>query len=185
MIKATPIKLDVSSGFKTITLLVADFTPFMDFLGRPIEMSVAPSTENPLPDPANLVQIQTQAAPVAAPAPAASDKVIDTQAFQERPASTSGAMGAANADNPNACPLCYGHGLVKEFREGDTVGTPAVCTVCSGTGIKPAEATAATEKPLVSCTACSGTGCDGTPGRPCERCEGKGVEPLNPPTHTD
>lgn len=185
--QATPIKIDVSTGMKTVTLLVADFTPFL-VLGKPVELFVTPFAEME-PDPANIVQPPTAGS--AAPQPPTDSgnmpPVTGTAAYESRPESSSGPMGAANAGNPNACPVCYGHGLVKEFRgENDITGTPATCKTCGGTGIKPAEVVAAKDTgPIKACTGCDGSGSE-SPGKRCQRCDGTGIEPANPPaTHNE
>lgn len=191
MIKATPIKLDVSTGFKTVTLMVADFAPFMD-LGKPLEMSVAPLKE-PAPDPANLVKLDTQAAPAGSSAPQpptdsgnfppGAEKVTSVAPFESRPTASGMPLGAANAGNPNACPVCYGHGLVREFRgENDITGTTASCKACGGTGINrenqtpPTVATSA----IQPCENCKGDGNDPeNGGKPCPVCDGTGIKPAN------
>jgi len=186
--QATPIKMDVSTGFKTVTLMVEDFTPFLA-LGKPVELSVSAPLEV-LPPAANTPAPTVPAAgssDASKIVPFESQTVSRVEAYDKRPESSSGAMGAANADNPNTCPLCYGHGLVKEFRgENDITGTPATCKTCGGTGIKPAEVTAAPDKgPIKACEGCNGSGSE-SPGKQCLRCEGTGIEPVNPPaTHNE
>lgn len=168
--KATPIKLDVTTGFKVVSLLVADLTPFLA-LGLPVEITVgAPEIVTPPPalDTGNMPPpIRTEGITNAA------DKGI--------------AEGAANAGNPNACTLCFGHGLVKEFAEGDTVGVVATCKTCGGTGIKPVLPVLSTPTEdmgaIKPCTECEGSGAE-SPGKPCFHCSGTGTEPANPP-HTD
>lgn len=180
--QATPIKIDVSTGMKTVTLLVADFTPFL-VLGKPVELFVTPFAEME-PDPANIVQPPTAGS--AAPQPPTDSgnmpPVTGTAAYESRPESSSGPMGAANAGNPNACPVCYGHGLVKEFRgENDITGTPATCKACGGTGMNrenqtPPPVAASAIQP---CENCKGDGNDPeNGGKPCPVCDGTGIKPA-------
>lgn len=189
--QATPIKIDVSNGFRQVTLLVADFTPFLA-LGKPVELTVGEPQDVQPPktsssDASNVIQMggATSAAPVEKLPPNESP-VTGSEPFTERPTANGMPLGAANAENPNACPLCYGHGLVREFRgEADTTGTTVTCKTCGGTGIKPAEAAAAKDTgPIKACTGCDGSGSE-SPGKRCQRCDGTGIEPANPPATHD
>lgn len=188
--QATPIKIDIEGGFSKVTLYVQDLKPFTQNMGKQIELSVTEVEQPTMPPPAaenNVVQLSPTIAGESGNMAAKPEVVTRLEPYAERPISSSGVMGAANADNPNACPLCYGHGLVKEFRGGnDITGTPAVCKTCGGTGIKPAEAAAATDTGAIKpCTECGGSGSE-SPGKRCQRCEGTGTEPANPPaTHNE
>lgn len=175
--KARIATVDVKTGQKVVTLFVEDLAPFTTNLGEMVELTVAtiPKQEPKQPEetPANVVNGNF---------PAAAEKVTETKPFESRPESGGTPMGAANADNPNACPLCYGHGLVREFRgENDVTGTTATCKTCGGTGINrenqtPPPIAASDIKP---CETCNGDGNDPeNGGKRCPTCDGTGIKPA-------
>lgn len=178
--KATVIKLDVQSGMNVVTLYVQDVEPFRRNFGKYIELTAADIEQPPMEPPAANTETPPPANVVPFAAPNNNDVLKKTERYMERPVSTSGPMGAANAGNPNACGLCYGHGLVKEFRGDDMTGVPATCKECSGTGIKPAEkAEPAPVKEIKPCDNCKGTGVNPEEaGQRCPTCDGTGTAPA-------
>lgn len=112
--KATAQKYDVSSGFRAITLLVEDFTPFP--LGVQVELTIQ-QIEQPQP-PANVVAM----------APATAENV----------GSVVSETGNQTNTSPTACDTCKGSGVVAQFADGQTTGTPTTCEACKGSGVKQA-----------------------------------------------
>ena len=119
--QATPIKIDVSTNFKCVTLMVEDFTPFLK-LGVPVELTVVQGEMPTMPE--NVTSVVPDNVTTLPPITAEGSK-------EETVTNVPGTPPPVEA-----CELCKGTGQVALFPDGATEGVPTRCDPCRGTGMK-------------------------------------------------
>lgn len=122
--KATAQTHDVATGFRAVTLLVEDFTPFP--LGVQVEIEVK-QIEQPQPPAA-----MTTATPP--PENVVTLPPINAGGSKEETVTTI----TGTTPPPDACEVCKGSGAVSQFPDATTPGSgnPVPCETCKGTGVK-------------------------------------------------
>lgn len=120
--KATAQTHDVTTGFRSVTLLVEDFAPFP--LGVQVELTVT-QIEQPKP-PAEMTE--------ATPPP---ENVVTLPPVTAEGSKEETVTNVPGTTPPvEACDLCKGSGVVAVFPDGATEGIPTRCDPCRGTGMK-------------------------------------------------